>query len=239
MTHLESGTLPSIPASGDWVLAIDTSTEQAGLALGHGSCLFERSWEAGRTQTTSVLPAIDALLREARIKVSDLAAIAIATGPGTFTGLRVGMSIAKGLVLARDLPLIGIPTLDIAASAVNDVTELIAVLPAGRGRVVWLRYGPYADQEPRNTTVPQLVEYLTDIPEVLVIGELAVEHQQTIERSHTHTRWENRQPGILLERARERWLRGEADDPVTLEPTYLHGVTVIAGPVRDRLRKED
>jgi tRNA threonylcarbamoyladenosine biosynthesis protein TsaB len=239
VAYRESGTSPFTTARGNWVLAIDTSTERAGLALGNGPHLLERSWEAGRTQTTSVLPGIDALLQEAGIAITDLAAIAIATGPGTFTGLRVGMSIAKGLVLARELPLIGIPTLDIAAGGANDVKDLIAVLPAGRGRVVWQRYEPYADQEPRNTTVPKLVEYLTDKPEVLVIGELAPEHQQTIGHSHNHTRWENRQPGILLERARERWLRGEADDPVTLEPTYLHGVTVIAGPVRDRLRKED
>ena len=238
MTHLESGAPPCTCASGDWVLAIDTSTERAGLALGNTSRLFERSWEAGRTQTTSVLPTIDALLKEAHIGLNDLAAVAIATGPGTFTGLRVGMSIAKGFVLAREIPLIGIPTLDIAAGAAVGGTDLIAVLPAGRGRVVWQRYGPVGDQEPRNTTVLQLVEHLTGIPEVLVIGEVAPEHQQTIERSHNRTQWENRQPKILLERARERWLRGEEDDPVTLAPTYLHGVIVTAGPVRDQLHKK-
>lgn len=223
----------------NWILGIDTSTEQAGLALGDGSRLYERSWAAGRTQTTSILPVIDALLQQAGIATTDLQAIAIATGPGTFTGLRVGMSIAKGLVLARDLPLIGVPTLDVVAAGAPDASDLVALLPAGRGRVVWQRHGDSGNRELRNTTLPELVEYLAAIPEVLVIGELPPEHQATVERGHSRTRWENRRPGVLLDLARERWVGGMEDDPVTLEPNYVHGVTVTAGPVRDRLRRND
>lgn len=239
VTYPESGMPSGTTPRESWILAIDTSTEQAGLALGDATGLYEQSWAAGRTQTTSVLPEIDTLLHEAGIPITDLGAIAIASGPGTFTGLRVGMSIAKGLVLARDLQIFGIPTLDIAAAGAEDESDVVAVLPAGRGRVVWQRYGKRGDQEPRNMTVPEFVEHLADVPEVLVIGELPAEHRATIEQAHSRTRWENRRPAILLKQARERWLRGEVDDPVTLEPSYLHGMTVIAGPVSDRLRREE
>lgn len=238
MTQRRSGMSDDMPTRENWILGIDTSTEQAGLALGNGSRLYERSWAAGRTQTTTILAAVDVLLQEACVRVSDLRAIAIATGPVAFTGLRVGMSIAKGLALARDLPLVGISTLDIVAAEAPDATDLVALLPVGRGWVVWQRYGESEDRELRNTTVPELVDYLAAIPEVLAIGELLPEHQATIDRAHSRTRWENRRPSVLLELARERWIDGQRDDPVTLEPNYVHGVAVVAGPVRDRLRRK-
>lgn len=237
MMHSDSAAPCDTTADGRWLLAIDTSTEQAGLALGNESTLLERSWAAGRTQTTSVLPAIDHLLHEAGITTAGVEAIAIATGPGTFTGLRVGMSIAKGLVLAQGTPLIGIPTLDIAAASADDAPDLVALLPAGRGRVVWQRYGVQADPDPRNTTVPELIAALEAMPESLVIGEVSPEHRTAIEEAHPHVRWEYRRPGVLADLARCRLARDDVDDPVTLEPLYLHGVTVSAGPVQDRLKR--
>jgi tRNA threonylcarbamoyladenosine biosynthesis protein TsaB len=226
------------PPLGVWILAIDTSTEQAGLALSDGATARERSWDAGRTQTTTVLPAIDALLGDAGITVADLGAIAVATGPGTFTGLRVGVSIAKGLVLARDIPLVGVPTLAVAAAPAREAEpEVVAVLPAGRGRVVWQRFAGPDASEPRNTTVPELVAALADAPGALLIGELAEAHRAVVEAAHPRVRWEHRRPALLADLARRRLAAGETDDPVTLEPRYLHGVTVQAPPIEDQLKK--
>jgi tRNA threonylcarbamoyladenosine biosynthesis protein TsaB len=220
------------------VLAIDTSTEQAGLALATGERVVVRSWNAGRTQTTSVLPAIDELVRDAGLAASDIGAVAVATGPGTFTGLRVGMSIAKGLVLARGIPIVGIPTLEIVAAAEREGTDLIAVLPAGRGRVVWQRFGPEASDGPRNTTLDELVEVLMGLPETVVVGELGEEQQVLVSAAHPAARWQHRDPAMLVDLARERLAEGRVDDPVTLEPVYLHGVVVQAGPVQDRLKRK-
>lgn len=221
-----------------WILGIDTSTEQAGLAVSDGQTDVVRSWCAGRMQTTSVLPAIDELLQKARITVRDIDAIGVAIGPGTFTGLRVGLSLAKGFVLAREIPLIGIPTLDIAAAGIESAADAIAVLPAGRGRVVWQRYrSAKSSESARNTTVPELIEALAGMPAALVTGELGEEHRTLIEQAHAHVRWQHRNPAVLVDLARQRLGQGPPDDPVTLEPTYLHGVTVQAGPVQDRLRR--
>lgn len=219
------------------MLAIDTSTERAGLALSTRDGVIIRSWDAGRTQTTSILPAIDEMIREAGMAPAGLTGIAIATGPGTFTGLRVGMSIAKGMVLALDVPLAGIPTLDVTAAGVPDADELIAVLPAGRGRVVWQHFGPGVDAGPNNTTLDELIGELASTPDVLVTGELGDVQQERIGEAHRHVRWAHRDPAILLRLGAERLARGDADDPVTLEPVYLHGVVVPSGPVQDRLKR--
>lgn len=219
------------------MLAIDTSTGQAGLALGAGSRILARSWDAGRAQTTTLLPAIDAMLATEEITPGDLAAVAVATGPGTFTGLRVGLSIAKGLVLARDIPIIAVPTLEITAAMHPPGTDLVAVLPAGRGRVVWQRFGPGLSHDPVNSTVPELVDALAGTPDILVTGELAEAHRQEIEAAHPRVSWQHRNPAILLALGQERWRQGAIADPVMLEPTYLHGVTMAAGPVQDRLRR--
>jgi tRNA threonylcarbamoyladenosine biosynthesis protein TsaB len=222
----------------DVCLAIDTSTEQAGLALGVGDRVVVRSWAAGRTQTTSVLPAIDELFAEAGVAPGDVSSVVVATGPGTFTGLRVGMSIAKGIVLARHIPLVGVPTLEISAAGVPDNADLVALLPAGRGRVVWQRFGPHADTAPHNSTLDELIAALESMPEVLVVGELAEAHQGRVASVHPSVRWGYRDPSVLIRLGQERLERGEVDDPVTLEPVYLHGVTVQAGPVEDRLRRK-
>lgn len=220
------------------ILAIDTSTAQVGLALSAGGDVRVRSWAAGRAQTTSVLPAIDEMLREADLRPADVSAVAVATGPGTFTGLRVGMSIAKGMVLARGIPIIGIPTLEIALAAVENETDVIAVLPAGRGRVVWQHRTGTERQPPRNTTLDELVAELGAMPGALVIGELDETQRAQVDDVHARSRWEHRDPAIMVRLARERLARGEVDDPVTLEPVYLHGVVVASGPVQDRLKRK-
>lgn len=212
------------------LLAIDTSTEIAGVSLSLPQGMTSYSWRAARAQTTTVLPEIDRLIREAVETPEFIKGVVVATGPGTFTGLRVGLSIAKGIVAASDVPLVGIPTLDIVLAAHPDEDDLIAVLPAGRGRVVW-----QARQEaPRNTTVDELIAHLTEHPDSLLCGEVQESQQEAISASHAKVRWEHRDPEVLLRLGAARIAAGDLDDPVTLEPTYLHGALPGAGPVIDK-----
>src|SRR5215217_8191778 len=94
------------------ILSIDTSSSQAGIALYDGRTLSTRSFPAERSHTTTLLFEIHHLLDRASISARELAAVAIATGPGAFTGLRVGFGIGKGFHLATEVPLIGISTLE-------------------------------------------------------------------------------------------------------------------------------
>lgn len=97
------------------LLAIDTSSEQGAVALVHGTTVSFRSWPAGRSHTTSLLSEIHTLLSAASLDVVDLGAIGVATGPGTFTGLRAGFGVAKGFYLATGAPIVGLPTLEATA----------------------------------------------------------------------------------------------------------------------------
>ena len=100
------------------LLGLDTSTRSVGLALYDGTqVLSEAVWTSHDHHTVELAPAVGDMLSRAGLEPSHLSAVAAATGPGSFTGLRIGLALAKGLALARRLPLVGIPSLDVLAAA--------------------------------------------------------------------------------------------------------------------------
>lgn len=214
------------------LLAIDTSTDQAGIALATPGGVVAYSWLAARAQTTTVLPEIDRLVREHSMVPADITGIVVSTGPGTFTGLRVGVALAKGIVAASQVPLVGIPTLNIVFEQ-HPGEDIVAVLPAGRGRVVWQQAG----EAPRNATIAELVDELNGQPGTALVGEFSTDQMDALQSAGIHVMPEFRDPAVLLQLGAARIAAGDLDDPVTLEPTYLHGVTVSAPPIEDRLRK--
>ena len=102
------------------ILAINTSTLQFGLALleRDGTVLAEYFMSEGRQHFGSLMPALHFLLSTARSNMKDMEALIVAIGPGSFTGLRVGLSAAKGLCHALDIPIIGISSLEALASQI-------------------------------------------------------------------------------------------------------------------------
>lgn len=221
----------SVPERGP-LLAIDTSTVSAGIALYAASGLLaECAWPAGRAQTTTILPEIARLTELCGLRPADLGAIAVASGPGTFNGLRVGMSTAKGLAHALGLPLLGVPTLDVVAYPHGGQgLPIRAVIVAGRGRYVSARYvsldgvlrqaSTYA-----NTTLDGLAA-LIDEP-TLVCGELPFGQRDgwpvAAQARIASPALSARRAGFLAELAWMRLRTGEHDDPATLEPIYVHG----------------
>src|SRR5215212_4893429 len=120
------------------LLAVDTSTAQVGLALYDGSqVISEYAWRSTQSvhHTVELAPAIFELLRRCGLTMEDVHALGVALGPGSFTSLRVGLSLMKGLALSRHLPLIGIPTPDILAAAQPaSRLPLVVAIQAGRRR---------------------------------------------------------------------------------------------------------
>lgn len=118
------------------LLAIDTATGAASIALYDGQRVNgETTWRTHANHTRSLMPEIVRLLDLCGASVHEVDALGIATGPGSFTGLRIGLSAAKGLALARRAALIGVPTLDVCAGSFACQTLPVwAVLEAGRGR---------------------------------------------------------------------------------------------------------
>jgi tRNA threonylcarbamoyladenosine biosynthesis protein TsaB len=135
------------------ILALDTSTDQASVALCIGSQpVAEVSWRAANHHSRHVMDVIRHALGLTGASAANLTALAVAIGPGSFNGLRVGLSIAKGMALARDLPLVGVSTLDVIASqSATAGRAVFATVPAGRGEVACARYRAHGGELMRET----------------------------------------------------------------------------------------
>lgn len=214
------------------LLALDTSTRTAGLALYNGEqVLSETIWTSNDFHTVEMAPAIVEAIQKSGKKIDKVEAVAVAIGPGSFTGLRIGLALAKGLALGRHLPIIGIPTLDILAYSqpVRDL-PMALVLRAGRGRLAvdWYqaeKKGWVSQHKLEVTTAEQLAEQIETL--TLVAGELDEEERHILRRkkklidlaSPAHS---VRRPGFLAELGWRRWQAGQNDDPAALAPIYLH-----------------
>ena len=129
------------------ILLIDTATTRAVVALGtaEGALIEQRRWTAGYRHGEELLARTGALLGDRHVTLSDLGAIAVGTGPGAFTGLRVGIATAKGLAHALSLPIVGVATgtalLDSAAAVLGGDARLVLLQPAGPSDRVIVRRG--------------------------------------------------------------------------------------------------
>ena len=206
------------------LLAIDTSTTWTGLACYDATgVLGECAWQSGRDHTAQLLPQLTLLLRHIGRARDQISAIGVARGPGSWSGLRVGMSTAKGLALARGLPLIGIGTLE--ALAYQHARRGMTVVPLIRlGRERYATTGVGA-REPRNTTLAELCGEING--HALFCGDIDAGARETL-RARLGNRAEFpapaanlRRPGYLAELAWQRFENGETDGVATLEPIYL------------------
>jgi len=220
------------------LLALDTSTQTAGIALYDGAQIIGESiWRTHAHHTVEVAPAISSLLGRCRVSPTDFEALGVALGPGSFTSLRIGLSLAKGLALALRIPIIGIPTLDILTAAQSlQQLPLAAVLPAGRGRLAigWYSAGKQtwvARGEPKVTTAQALFEQIEE--PTLVCGELTAADRQLLARKRrliilSTPAISLRRPSFLAELAWKRWRAGKTDDVISLAPIYLQTVEAAA-----------
>ena len=214
------------------LLAVDTSTAQLGLALYDGaSVLAELAWTSRARHTVELAPALSGLLARTGHRIADLTALGVAIGPGSFTSLRVGLAFVKGLALARKLPIVGVPTLDVVVAAVPlQHMPMAAVLQAGRTRVAvgWYQAGEtgWQAQGPVGTmTVDELAESIHH--PTLVVGELNAEERQRLARKRVNIHLVSaahsvRRPAILAELAWTRFESGRVDELASLAPIYLH-----------------
>ena len=221
------------------LLSIDTSTRAVGVALYDGvRVLNETIWLSKNYHTVELAPAVAETLSRAGVEAGDLQAVGVALGPGSFTGLRIGLALAKGLAFSRRLPLIGIPTLDVLAASqpVRDV-PLAAVLEAGRKRLAVGWYHPEDGRWQSTGKLENLTldEFVASISEpTLVCGELKAEARRHLKHKHENMILASpaqsvRRPAFLAELAWARWQAGKTDDPATLAPIYLHHGEPIPG----------
>jgi tRNA threonylcarbamoyladenosine biosynthesis protein TsaB len=213
------------------LLALDTATQTIGVALHDGSqILAESVWKGGGHHTVALAPETAILLRRAGIEVSSLTALAVALGPGSYTGLRIGMAFAKGLAMVHNLPIVGIPTMDILANSQPRRSEpLLVVIRAGRKRVAgvwykWGRLGWKAKGDAENMTWSELVERIEK--KTYVCGEIDDEGRKALsnlpEAIIAPPAQLLRRPSFLAELAWNVVRKGKLTDPALLKPVYLN-----------------
>lgn len=212
------------------ILAVDTSTDVAGVALAHQDMIIgEITWTGRATHSSLLFPPTERLLQSAGVKPGDIEAVAVAIGPGSFSGLRVGISAAMGLSMALDIPIAGVGTLDIIGWQVSALSpDVVAVLPAGRGQVycaVFEGRGPSW----RTVQPPQILSLdaaAISVGGALLAGEAAPAVAQAArergdEPQVAPAAWNFRRPGFLAELGRLYFQSGGSDQRNQLEPLYL------------------
>lgn len=125
------------------ILVVDTATEACSAALLVGEQVFSRWEEAPRDHTRKILPMVQAVLDDAGITLDELDAIAFGRGPGSFTGVRIGIGVAQGLAFGAGVPLIGISTLAAMAQGAHRLDGAEQVLTAIDARMNEVYFGRY------------------------------------------------------------------------------------------------
>jgi tRNA threonylcarbamoyl adenosine modification protein YeaZ len=204
---------------GSLILLIDTATTQAVIALGTagGSLVEQRTWVAGYRHGEELLARIDGLLTDRSLTTADIGALVVGTGPGAFTGLRVGIATAKGLAHALSVPIIGVPTgialLDAGAATLPGSEGLVLLQPAGpNDRVLTRRDEPPAILPGGTEADLRADEHLVAVDltgraddDAVTLGEAAVKGLAA----------------AMLTTAAGRLAADDADDLATLVPEYV------------------
>lgn len=220
------------------LLAIDTATRLMSIALHDGDRLLaEQTLQVNREHSVLLAPTIKKMMQTCNVELNELTALGVSIGPGSYSGLRIGVAFAKGMAAVRQLPLVGVSTLDTLAAGqpfYNTRTSLIAVVQAGRGRIIAQKYrgkkGSWESKEdPYITTWESLFEnwgghgYLTG--EISDAGLEAVEaaRERDVEVVLVQPAYRLRRAGFLAEEAQRRLQKGTPDlfKPAKLLPMYL------------------
>ncbi|MEW5562128.1 tRNA (adenosine(37)-N6)-threonylcarbamoyltransferase complex dimerization subunit type 1 TsaB [Enterobacter asburiae] len=125
------------------ILAIDTATEACSAALWNDGATTAHFELCPREHTQRILPLVQDILTETATALTDLDALAFGRGPGSFTGVRIGIGIAQGLALGANLPMIGVSTLATMAQGAfrkTGATRVLAAIDARMGEVYWAEY---------------------------------------------------------------------------------------------------
>lgn len=219
------------------ILALDTSTAQVSVAIGDaGAVLGAVQLTGGRRHAEQLAPAIDYLRRQLGVDLDHLSAVAVGTGPGLFTGLRVGVTTAKVMAQALRVPVVGIPSLDLVAYPLrHSARQIVAVLDARRREVFAARYRPvpggvqrvsgYEVHVPAELVADLGAEPSTEAHGLLLAGD-GIDRFRAEFATLEHAEFaggEFAAPSVaaLVQLATARFEREEFEQPDELRPLYL------------------
>lgn len=213
-------------------MAIDTSTNTASLALVQDSqVLAELTWHCGQNHTVELLPQLVHLLNQTNSSLESITGIIVARGPGSFNGLRVGISTAKGLAFSLGIPVVGIGTLEVEAYQQAETgLPVCSIFNAGRGEIATATYQKKYHKwrqlaTEHITTVEALYSQISTktifcgefIPSIATQLKEQLKQRAIIPPPATRLR----RAGFLAELGQQQLEAGNYDSLATLQPLYL------------------
>jgi len=218
-------------------IAIDTSTDTASLALVQDNeVVAELTWRCGQNHTIQLLPHLSHLLNQTKLSLQSASCIIVAKGPGSYNGLRVGISTTKGLAYSLGIPIVGISTLE--AEAYQHAETGLPICPifnAGREEIASAIY-----QKKHNKWCQLIAEHLTTVDalctqitsKTLFCGEFVSSIAETLREQLKEKAIivspaaGLRRASFLAELGLERIKAGDYDNPATLQPLYFRGPSI-------------
>ena len=216
-------------------LALETATDPGSIALWRDGKVDGRSCPTGLSNSATLIPLVETVLTDAGLGYGDLDGIAFGAGPGSFTGLRVACGVAQGMAFARDLPLIGIGTLD-AMAATSGGERVIVALDARMGEVYFGVFENGRLRSPIGVYAPDAVPLPEDAGWLACGNGLAAYPVLRERLTPIVDRW---QPEIMpsaeavVRLAAQAFARGERIDPADAAPLYVRNK--VAQTVVERL----
>lgn len=214
------------------ILAIETSTKNLGIAIANEySIIAEYKGDRDLKHSQDLIPNIDPLLKKIGANLKDIDCFAISIGPGSFTGLRVGVSILKGLNLVTDIPIVSVPTLDVIAhNAVNIPTQICVIVDAKKNNLYSSLYkvedgGIIRLWDYLLISVDELVKKIEG--ETLFLGDGIPLYGSLIQERLKGARLANKEywfpdAKIVARLGIKKFKKRELEDPDTLIPMYMY-----------------
>jgi tRNA threonylcarbamoyladenosine biosynthesis protein TsaB len=216
------------------VLAIDTTSERESVALADDLVLLAETRVRADGHSRQVLSAVEFVLRAAGIAAGEIEGYAVTLGPGSFTGVRVGLSTVQGLALASGQRCLGVSTLDVLAAAIaGEAPTLVPMVDAARGGQVFT--GLYdgegrAREDPQSEVAEAVLDRVSGA--VAVVGDGADRYAAAIRSRRPDALFPRRDlylAGVLARLAAPRLAAGEGIAPGALRPLYLRAADIRPG----------
>ena len=215
------------------ILSVETATLAGSVCLSRGDeILGVVTGDASISHSNTLLADVDKLLKETQIELPQIDLFAVATGPGSFTGLRIGIATIKALAVTLDCPTAGIPTLEAVALSGGVSAETVALLPAGRGEVfaqLFSVLGPDVVEpldEAAHIPPARLFERYGHLETVTWCGEGAIANRELITSWMTNRDWTiaqqtNSLASHVSSLAFTRFKRDQFENPFALRAIYV------------------